>query len=243
MQSDNSPTPKKPRKVKPVGADGHRARMFERFLGARGNDVSPRDIIEMLLYFSIRVRDTRDSAVDLMERFDGNIDRLFNATPENLCRTDGIGKTSALLLGVVGDMADRVGALEDEDEDICGRHIEGDELGEVFLGRHDGARHDVTWAVFFDSSMCVICIEQAKDAPLDADGDDVFSLISRASRYHASAVAVARMSSDYICYPTMADFKLAQKLETLFASANLELVEYYIVTADDSFGVKKIFHE
>lgn len=243
MQSGNSPTPKKPRKIKPVGADGHRARMFERFLSTNESDVSPRDIIEMLLYFSIRVRDTRDSAVELMERFEGDLNRLFDAPPEELCKIDGVGAASAMLLGAVGCAADRAIVRDEGEEDICGKYIDADELGEVFSSRHHGLRHDVTWAVFFDSSMCVICAEQVKDAPLDAHGDDVFSLINLAARHYASSVAVARLSCEYICYPTMDDYKLARRIESLFATANLTLTEYYVATADDSFAVKKMYHE
>ena len=98
---------KRPKKTKPVGASGHRERLRNRFLESNPDTIEDYHLIELLLFYSIPRKDTRDEAVELMNRF-GSLRRLFRADPRELESGEGIGKSSAVLIRLVHELMRRV---------------------------------------------------------------------------------------------------------------------------------------
>ncbi len=226
---------KKPRKIKPTGADGHRSRMFKKFLNAADRDVLPRDLIEMALYFSIPVRDTRDSAVDLMARFNNDIRNLLNATPSELEKIDGIGPESALLLNLLGRIATR---LESEDSDDRPRFTTIDEICTLFMQNYDFPDGDELWVAFFDNSMRAI-IHKFKSEPIEIYTDDIYELFALSAKYHSNTFAIARMSSTKSVYPTMRDNLIHQFIRSTLEGSPLKMLDYYIATADEAVPISR----
>ena len=62
---------------------GHRKRMRERFDAAGFDHFQPHEVMEVLLYEFIRVRDTNPTGHALIERF-GSVENVLTASPEEL---------------------------------------------------------------------------------------------------------------------------------------------------------------
>ncbi|MCQ2463366.1 MAG: DNA repair protein RadC, partial [Clostridia bacterium] len=80
---------------------GHRARQRQRFLESgdfRG--FADHNVLEMLLFYSIPRRDTNELAHALINRF-GSLQRVFEASYEDLLKVDGISENSACLIKMV----------------------------------------------------------------------------------------------------------------------------------------------
>lgn len=82
--TDSPKVSKKPKKIKPEDADGHRERMRERLFNALAHLIPARYVLEMLLFYVIRVADTRDIAVALYRRFNKKIRNTLEADPDEL---------------------------------------------------------------------------------------------------------------------------------------------------------------
>ncbi|MBQ8551595.1 MAG: hypothetical protein IJ428_02140 [Clostridia bacterium] len=231
--SDN--TTKKPRKIKPEGADGHRSRMFTKFLNASDRDVLPRDIVEMLLYFSIPVRDTRDSAVHLMNCFDGDIRKLLNAPADILQETDGIGPSSAMLLNLVGHIADR---LESEDADTRPRLSTTEDICGLFLDHYSFPSDDELWLAFFDNSMRAVILK-FKDAPIEVYFNDIYELLRLSSKYHSQIFVLARMSYNNNVFPIAEDAMIIKFVTDMLQGSELSMLDYLIVSADEAISINK----
>lgn len=81
--------------------DGHRKRMKERFKNDGGFDYfAPHEVLEVLLYATNARRDTNPIAHDLIKEF-GNVANVFEASPEELKKIEGIGENSAFLLSII----------------------------------------------------------------------------------------------------------------------------------------------
>ncbi len=82
---------------------GHRGRMRERF-AEYGKDVfHTHELLEMLLYSVIPVRDTNETAIRLLKSFDG-LDSLLSRTSEMLVREVGVGQKTAELICSAGTL-------------------------------------------------------------------------------------------------------------------------------------------
>jgi hypothetical protein len=68
---------------------GHRERLRTRFMEAGPATLPDYELLELLLFFSIEVRDTKDLAKDLLKEF-GSLGGVLNADPERLREMPGL---------------------------------------------------------------------------------------------------------------------------------------------------------
>lgn len=224
----------KPKKIKPEGADGHRGRMFAKFLNTPTPDANLRDVLEMLLYYPIKVRDTRDSAVELMERYDGDLQELLCAPTEELCETDGIGPRCALFLNVVGEIVNRLTTGEGIDNNS--EYSEEDILYE-FMDQCANIDDDRIAAVFYDASKKFIGMHIFDSSPTSFDQNDMYRLMSLASGYHASAVAISHLVPTTPAYPNTSDTKFRRYISDALYTTGLVLTEYYFINRDEAISL------
>ena len=76
---------------------GHRERVREKIEEFGFENMSETDLLEYLLFFALPRCDTYSLSRRLIKEF-GNFREVLNATVEELCEIDGIGKESALFL-------------------------------------------------------------------------------------------------------------------------------------------------
>ena len=76
---------------------GHRERVKERFLrnGLEGFD--EHNVLELILFYGIPLKDTNEIAHRLINTF-GSLDRVLDASVEDLCNVPGVGRNTATLL-------------------------------------------------------------------------------------------------------------------------------------------------
>lgn len=232
--SDN--TTKKPKKIKPAGADGHRGRMFDKFLAAGDNDVLPRDIIEMLLYYPIKIRDTRDAAVELMCKF-GSADKVLSAPQEELSSTDGVGEGSATFLRIVGCAARR---LSDEPVDDRKIYANTAEMSELFSPFREKLRRDITCISCFDNAMRPIRVAKLKDGAFTKCQPDANAFLSFVTEHHGCSVAMARISPRRSDFPGIDDFDAARYAKRLLNTMDVRLNEYFVISRDEAIEVTKL---
>lgn len=73
---------------------GHRGRMRERFKASGFDNFQPHEVLEVLMYEFIPVRDTNPLGHALIEHF-GSVENVLTASPEELTKVPGIGKKTA----------------------------------------------------------------------------------------------------------------------------------------------------
>ncbi len=222
----------KPRKIKPEGADGHRSRMIAKFLNSSSGDVLPRDIVEMLLYYPVKVRDTRDSAVDLMKRYNGDIESLLSAPPEELCQTDDIGPKSALLLNVVGEIVSRLKGGGDEAGSL--NVITEEDIIRALLDKCITLTDDAISITFYNAANTPIETHIFDASPETFDQNDMYTLMSLAAGYNSAAVLVAHLADDPQKFPVAADVSFKRYIHDALHTTGLTLKAYYFITENEA---------
>lgn len=89
---------------KPVHS-GHRARMRRRLAETGLEGFQPHEILEMLLYCAIPKRDVNPLAHALLNEF-GSVDAVLSASPEELCRIDGMGRQTCEFFAALNALED-----------------------------------------------------------------------------------------------------------------------------------------
>ena len=227
----------KQRKIKPEGADGHRSRMFAKFLNSSQGDVQLRDVVEMLLYYCVRVRDTRDSAVELMKKYNGDIRRLLSAPIDELCETDDIGPRSALLLSIVGEIVSRL-----DDTPIGAQDAPESSESDILYALLDKCLQLDTEAIaviFYDALGEPIETNIFDTSPKDFDQNDMYRLMSLAAGYNSAAVAVAHLAGDPELFPNANDTRFKRYISDALQTTGLTLTEYYFINKDEAISLSQ----
>ena len=225
---------KKPRKVKPVGADGHRGRMFDKYLNSMESGVNPRDIVEMLLYYPIKVRDTRDAAVYLMHQFDGDILKILNSDTDTLCKSEGIGNSCAVFLNVVGDAIRRI----DSCQNSSAEQVDFKSLFEkLFLNMYSNPGNDELCVAYLDTYGTLV-----NTVRLDIDykklkASDILSLINKANHQNVTSLAVAHLTAEIDAYPTSYDAEAAKIVNSCLRYSHFTYIDYFVVNADSAISL------
>ncbi len=227
---------KKPNKIKPDGADGHRSRMFEKFLAAGDNDVLPRDMVEMLLYYPIKLRDTRDAAVHLMDKY-GTTNKLFSASADKLAEIQGVGEGSAIFLQTVGSVINRLSEQITDNRKIYSNPVD---MCELFFAFREEVRGEITAVACFDNAHRVICVEKITTGVLLKDKAGANVLLSFVSAHHACSVAIARITSLRTDFPGNIDFEAVKHIKHLLNSIDVPLDEYFVISREEAMGVSTL---
>ncbi len=74
--------------------DGHRARMRQRLASSGLDHFQPHEVIELLLFYCIPMRNVNQLAHELVNRF-GSVSGVLHASKEELCSVPGVGEATA----------------------------------------------------------------------------------------------------------------------------------------------------
>lgn len=89
--------------------EGHRKRMLDRLNEC--DSLYDHELLEMLMYFVCRVKDTNPVGHSLLERF-GSLSELLRADIDELKSVEDVGDAAASLIKLVGVIAERAGKIE-----------------------------------------------------------------------------------------------------------------------------------
>ncbi|MBQ3015658.1 MAG: RadC family protein [Clostridia bacterium] len=214
---------------------GHRSRMRRKFsdFGARVFDTY--ELLEMLLYNTVPVKDTNPISKRLLAEF-GSLDGVLSADAESLMNVDGVGKKTAEMLVTVGE------ALE-----ICKTEYENStdsrtfsnyaELGEYLVKYYKGAKERSVLLLSFDNNMKLIGMDEIYSNIDFESGAVIAKPFIDASIYRSASLVVVAHNHPFgpIC-PTEGDRQTNYLVEGAFDNIGVLLVEHYVVCGDDYLG-------
>ena len=86
---------------------GHRERVRERFIKDGNLDsFQDHEIIEFLLFYAIKMRDTNELAHRMIERF-GSLHALLNASPKEIAEKCSVSENTAVLVSLIPHLCRR----------------------------------------------------------------------------------------------------------------------------------------
>ena len=77
--------------------DGHRQRAKDRYRQLGADALADHELLELALFYAIPRQDTNETAHRLLKRF-RSLQGVLQATPEELEKEEGVGRSAALLL-------------------------------------------------------------------------------------------------------------------------------------------------
>ena len=209
--------------------EGHRKRMEERFIKSGLDDFAPHNILELLLFYSIPRGDTNPVAHRLIDTF-GSLSGVFDATPEELAKVDGVGENSAILISMIPQIARKY--LEDKADTA---NIVGgcSDIGAFLLPKFVGRTNEALMMVSIDNKNKIISCSVVAEGTVDSAKVSRRKIMEEAMKVKATRVILAHNHPCGVAVPSSEDVVMTKEIGRLFAQVGIELVDHIIVANDD----------
>lgn len=205
---------------------GHRERMRRKF-SAYGDEIfDTYELLEMLLYTVIPVRDTNPLAKRLLAVF-GGLDGVLSATKEELMTVDGVGATTAEYLVKVGSLPAALKSLENQPE---ARLSDFEEIGEYLVDYFDGKEDYAVAELLLDNSMRPIGIFEVFACDYGKGSVNAAPFLDLAISNHAACAVIAHNHPFGPLYPSHADLLTHKIIVDGFKHSGIELLDHYLVS-------------
>jgi len=216
--------------------EGHRARLKQRFLKEGNFDhFEAHNILEYLLFNTIPIRDTNDTAHRLLNHF-GTLSAVFDAPYSELIKVEGVGPHTATLIKAVLPMAraysrdkDRLGIVLDETEKVV------DFLSAKYVGYND----EVFSVICLDNCCKVLSYDVIARGNVDMVHMDTRKLMEILIHTNATCAIIAHNHPGGTAIPSAGDQKATKTVGLSCSSINVKLLDHIILTDNDAVSMRE----
>lgn len=208
---------------------GHRKRMKDRFLEQGLDGFNEVQVLELLLFFVIPIKDTNLIAHALLERF-GTLHQVLDAPVKELVKIDGIGTQAATLLKLTTQVSRRyeVSRINGREilhsTELCARH-----LIPHFVGRRD----EVVFLLCLDSKCMELSCTQVGRGSVNAAGISVRKIVETALEAKATSVVLAHNHPSGLAIPSAEDIATTRRVAVALDAVGIFLADHIVVADDD----------
>jgi len=207
----------------------HRQRVRERFKKESLDNFSDHNVLEFLLFHSIPRRDTNETAHRLMNAF-GSLSGVLEAPIEELCKIDGIGENSAILINLIPQICRRY--LDDKHD--VGEIIDSTEkAGGFFMHKYIGRKDEMVSMLCLDNKCRVQHWVVVSEGTVNAAEVSVRKVLEHALRQSATSVIVCHNHPSGLALPSGEDLVTTRKIEDALASVGINLMDHIIIADND----------
>ncbi len=220
------------------GKIGHRARAIKRFQDTYKSEIRVPDyeLLELLLFFVNRRKDTKAIAKDLIKRF-GNLNGVMFADESILIETNGVGDRTVILFHLISKIFDSMSKSIVKKKEIrlssisdivnyCGISIKN-------------LKNEVLLAFYLNKKNILVYEEQVSIGDINSVYLNNRKIVHKAISVGASAIILVHNHPSGDVMPTYEDIESTKKLKNIAASLDIELHDHIIIGNNSYFSMKK----
>ena len=208
---------------------GHRERLRNLYLEEGLDNFSPHNVLELMLFYAIPVKDTNPLAHKLIEKF-GSFSGVLEASADDIAAVDNIGKKTAALLKLFLD----VYRYYSVDKEKAKTFYSLNEIGDWLKPRFFGKRSEIVALLCLDSKYSYLSCPIINEGSVNATSVN-FRLIAQHALQHNTTFAVlAHNHPNGFAAPSRQDIETTRNLNEFLKTLNIVLLDH-IVYADDDY--------
>ena len=215
---------------------GHRDRVRYRILRHGASTLQDYEILEALLFYIERRRDTKDLAKTLLNEFK-TIRNVLKAAPDDLRRFSGIGDHAVVLFTLIDDMIKR-SAKEDAFKapllqswqhviDDC-RETIGYKKTEYFM------------VIYLDAKNRLILAEEPKSGTVDRVAIYPREIVKTATQRNATSVILVHNHPSGDTTPSRQDIEMTKSIRDALATIQVKVHDHLIISPTEHASFKNL---
>lgn len=206
----------------------HRKRLKARYVKEGINNFEMHQVLELLLFFGIPVKDTNGLAHDLLERF-GSISNVFDAPLDELTKISGISEHTAILLKLIPDLT-RI--YLDDKNDVKGAFDSTEKVMSFFKPKFIGETDEVLYALFLDNRYKLVQFSEISKGSVNATPINMRKIMKICMINGATGVYLAHNHPNGLALPSSEDIHATQAIHNILSDVGVKLLDHYVFAED-----------
>ncbi len=214
---------------------GHRERLRERFRAAQGFDgFSDHEILELLLTYGSPRKDTKALAKRLLDAYDLNLKSVFEARPEQLMRTEGVGEVQATLISMALPLTRVCLRCEmTSPKQIANRRELESFCKSLLLGK----RVEEFWVICVNAQCRLLGQQRISTGSLSEVSAYPRLVMETALNYNAHSVFFCHNHPGGTCAPSTEDIASTLQLQRLLAGVDIMTLDHMIIAGGAAYSM------
>lgn len=210
--------------------EDHRKRVKERFRANGLDDFDQLHALELLLFYAIPRRDTKQLARELLNRFE-TFHGVLEATADELQQVDGIGENTAVFLSLINATMRYYEMNRANDIKIL-RSTK--EYGDYMMSRFIGRSNETVYLLCLDSKSKLICCRQLGEGDVVSANLPIRRVVEIALSVKAATVVLAHNHPSGLAIPSREDIAVTLQLRQALQTVGIALADHLVV-ADEEY--------
>lgn len=216
---------------------GHRKRLRERYLKLGYKGLEEYEFLELILTYSIKMKDCKGLAKKLLERFK-NISGVLNASIEELEEIEGIGKETAIYLKVLNDIFLNENFRKTKKKDILS--IKGKrDLIEYLKTDMGDIKNEEFKIIYLNNDNKIVCDEVIFKGTINRSVIYPRKIMERVINTKARGVIFVHNHPSGNLTPSKKDIEITLEMQELLEKIDVKLLDHIIVSEDDYYSFQE----
>jgi DNA repair protein RadC len=216
----------------PHKGEGHRARLRERFFNSGLDGFQDYEVIELLLTLGTPRKDCKDAAKALLHQFK-TLQGVFEASPAELCKVEGIGRANSFGIRLIKAAADRY--LEKRIIKKDPIHNAKELFDYLYYNMKDKHR-ECFKVVFLDAQNKVLATETLFEGTLTASSVYPREVVQAALNHRAAALIFAHNHPSGDPRPSSEDMAVTRQLVFACKVMGITVHEHLVIGENQYFS-------
>lgn len=213
---------------------GHRKRLREKYLKVGYKGLEDYEILELLLTYSIKLKDCKGIAKNLLSKFK-SIDKVINAELNDLKEIEGVGAETALYLKVIGETMSNHYFKNVKNSDLTTLKGKNDLVN--YLKDDVGTlKSEEFKVIYLSSDNKIVCDEILFKGTIDRSVVYPRKIMERAIDNRAKGIIFAHNHPSGNLTPSKKDIELTLEMQELLEKVDIKLLDHIIVSDESYFS-------
>lgn len=209
--------------------EGHRKRIKERYLEKGLPALDDKDILELILTYSIPRKDVYELSRSLVHEF-GSVEKVLSASPDELRERAGLTDHTLVLLKLINDLRTTPGCFIEYRHEKLGSVKAAVEYCHRVLA---GFSEETIVELFLDGESCVTELTKMSRGNSEAAVLPIDRIVESAIRHRVKRLMIAHNHPSGSSAPSSADILATDMLKNALYGHGIELVEHIIVAKNE----------
>jgi len=207
---------------------GHRQRVKTRFLAEGLDGFEDHQVLEMLLFFCIPMKDTNDLAHKMINEF-GSLAGLFEADPKDICKRCGVSENTAILISLIPSLSRRYFKGKWGDKPVLNS---SSKAGEYAVSLFTGRTYETFFVICLDSQNRVNYAALVHEGTINEAHVYPRLIVETALRHQANSVILAHNHPGGSLQPSSDDIEITKSIATAIEAISIKINDHIIVAGD-----------
>ena len=209
----------------------HRKRVKERFRKEGLDNFDERYVLELLLFYCVPRKDTKELAIRLLEHF-GSIVQVLDATPEELERVAGVGEGISTFFSLRKAVERYYNIKRDEENQRMPLHTP-DDFGNALKSRFVHQRNEVVYVLCLDGKCKQLGCLFVGEGSVNSANVPIRRIVELCLNANATSVVLAHNHPGGLAFPSADDVQTTKRLAQALATVDVYLADHLIFTEED----------